>query len=117
MSRRINAAVKSDAQACGVAADISVPPGEAEGGHHSLNRDEPQQSRQQQSRMSSQPETVALHASPRDKENLTGTSLSTMLNSPPSYAPGSQAFGDPVPDGRAALIVRGVQVMLAELGL
>ncbi|HEV7690586.1 MAG TPA: MmcB family DNA repair protein [Hyphomonadaceae bacterium] len=40
-----------------------------------------------------------------------------MLNSPSSYAPGSQAFGDPVPDGRAALIVRGVQVMLAELGL
>jgi len=40
-----------------------------------------------------------------------------MLNSPPSYVPGSQAFGDPVPDGRAALIVRGVQVMLAELGL
>ena len=40
-----------------------------------------------------------------------------MLNSPPSYAPGSQAFGDPVPDGRAALIVRGVQVMLADMGL
>jgi hypothetical protein len=40
-----------------------------------------------------------------------------MLNTPPSYAPGSQAFGDPVPDGRAGLIVRGVQVMLAEMGL
>lgn len=40
-----------------------------------------------------------------------------MLNSPPSYVPGSQSFGDPVPEGRAALIVRGVQLMLAELGL
>jgi hypothetical protein len=30
--------------------------------------------------------------------------------------PGSQAFGDPVPNGRAAEIVRGLQVMLADLG-
>jgi hypothetical protein len=40
-----------------------------------------------------------------------------VLNAPPSYAPGSQAFGDPVPSGRAAEIVRGVQIMLAQLGL
>jgi hypothetical protein len=32
-------------------------------------------------------------------------------------APVSQAFGDPVPSGRAAEIVRGAQRMLAELGL
>ena len=32
-------------------------------------------------------------------------------------SPVSQAFGDPVPAGRAAEIVRGVQRMLAELGL
>lgn len=32
-------------------------------------------------------------------------------------SPVSQAFGDPVPAGRAAEIVRGVQRMLADLGL
>ena len=32
-------------------------------------------------------------------------------------SPVSQAFGDPVPAGRAAEIVRGAQRMLAELGL
>lgn len=32
-------------------------------------------------------------------------------------SPVSQAFGDPVPTGRAAEIVRGVQRMFAELGL
>jgi hypothetical protein len=32
-------------------------------------------------------------------------------------SPVSQAFGDPVPNGRAAEIVRGVQRMFAELGL
>ena len=32
-------------------------------------------------------------------------------------SPVSQAFGDPVPNGRAAEIVRGVQRMVAELGL
>ena len=36
-----------------------------------------------------------------------------MLN----VSPVSQAFGDPAPNGRAAEIVRGVKVMLAELGL
>ena len=29
----------------------------------------------------------------------------------------SQSFGDPLPTGRAAAIVRGVQLMFAELGL
>jgi hypothetical protein len=34
-----------------------------------------------------------------------------------SASPVSQPFGDPVPNGRAAEIVRGAQRMLAELGL
>ena len=34
-----------------------------------------------------------------------------------NVSPVSQAFGDPVPAGRAAEIVRGAQRMLAELGL
>src|SRR5262249_60961920 len=40
-------------------------------------------------------------------------SFATMLN----VSPVSPAFGAPVPNGRAAEIVRGVKVMLAELGL
>jgi hypothetical protein len=34
-----------------------------------------------------------------------------------SLSPASQPFGDPVPAGRAAEIVRGVKLMLADLGL
>lgn len=40
-----------------------------------------------------------------------------VLNAQTSFVPGSQAFGDPVPAGRAAEIVRGAQRMLAEMGL